>query len=173
MNCPDLLNSEKLDEGVSNLINESLLDGLTENTSLLNADGAEYSYASAYVNPDTIKAGVDLTTSLVKATSSGRERRSEGSCLRPAVRESFFNRKKWEEYRKCKEEQAKDEERARAIESERTEQERLALERARISQESGSDKFLGMPKAVGITVAVVGGLALVVGGIFLVKKLRK
>jgi hypothetical protein len=36
-----------------------------------------------------------------------------------------------------------------------------------------SDKFLGMPKAVGITVAIVGGLALVVGGIFLVKKLRK
>jgi hypothetical protein len=36
-----------------------------------------------------------------------------------------------------------------------------------------NDKFLGMPKAIGITVAVVGGLALVVGGIFLVKKLRK
>ena len=165
MNCPDLLNSEKLDESVSNLINESLLDGLTENTSLLNATG--------YVTPETIKAGTDLTTALVKATSSGRERRSEGSCLRPALKESFLNRKKWEEYRKCKEEQAKDEERARAIESERTEQERLALERARISQESGSVKFLGMPKAVGITVAVVGGLALVVGGIFLVKKLRK
>jgi hypothetical protein len=36
-----------------------------------------------------------------------------------------------------------------------------------------SDKFLGMPKAIGITIAVVGGLALIVGGIFLVKKLRK
>jgi uncharacterized membrane protein len=35
------------------------------------------------------------------------------------------------------------------------------------------DKFLGMPKAVGITVTVVGALALIVGGIFLVKKLRK
>lgn len=35
------------------------------------------------------------------------------------------------------------------------------------------DKFLGMPKAVGITVTVIGGLALIVGGIFLVKKLRK
>jgi hypothetical protein len=30
-----------------------------------------------------------------------------------------------------------------------------------------------MPKAIGITVAVVGGLALIVGGIFLVKKIRK
>ena len=35
------------------------------------------------------------------------------------------------------------------------------------------DTFLGMPKAIGITVAIVSGLALVVGGIFLVKKLRK
>ena len=39
--------------------------------------------------------------------------------------------------------------------------------------ETINGKFLGMPKAIGITVAVVGGLALVVGGIFLVKKLRK
>jgi uncharacterized membrane protein len=44
--------------------------------------------------------------------------------------------------------------------------------RSRENSES-SDKFLGMPKAVGITVTVVGGLALIVGGIFLVKKLRK
>jgi hypothetical protein len=35
------------------------------------------------------------------------------------------------------------------------------------------EKFLGMPKAVGITVTIVGGLALLVGGFFLVKKLRK
>jgi hypothetical protein len=39
--------------------------------------------------------------------------------------------------------------------------------------ETEGDKFLGMPKAVGITVTVVGALALIVGGIFLVKKLRK
>lgn len=45
------------------------------------------------------------------------------------------------------------------------------LELASRTAESGG-KFLGMPKAVGITVAVVGGLALIVGGIFLVKKFR-
>jgi hypothetical protein len=39
--------------------------------------------------------------------------------------------------------------------------------------DDAEDKFLGMPKAIGITVAIVGGLALIVGGIFLVKKLRK
>ena len=43
----------------------------------------------------------------------------------------------------------------------------------RSRENSQSDKFLGMPKAVGITVTVVGGLALIVGGIFLVKKLSK
>lgn len=35
------------------------------------------------------------------------------------------------------------------------------------------DKFLGMPRKVGIAVAVIGGLALVVGGVMLVKKMRK
>jgi hypothetical protein len=57
------------------------------------------------------------------------------------------------------------------------EKQKIDLERQRIDTTSRkmevSDKFLGMPKAIGITVAVVGGLALVVGGIFLVKKLRK
>jgi hypothetical protein len=36
-----------------------------------------------------------------------------------------------------------------------------------------SDKFLGMPRKVGITVTIVGGLALIIGGILLVKKLKK
>lgn len=38
---------------------------------------------------------------------------------------------------------------------------------------ASSDKFLGMPKTIGITVTIVGGLALIVGGILLVKKLKK
>lgn len=37
----------------------------------------------------------------------------------------------------------------------------------------GDDTFLGMPKGVGIAVAVIGGLALVAGGIYLVKKMNK
>lgn len=35
------------------------------------------------------------------------------------------------------------------------------------------DKFLGMPKTIGITVTIVGGLALIIGGILLVRKLKK
>lgn len=41
------------------------------------------------------------------------------------------------------------------------------------STTTSSDKFLGMPKKVGIAVAVVGGLALVVGGILIIRKMRK
>ncbi len=41
------------------------------------------------------------------------------------------------------------------------------------SENISSDKFLGMPKAVGITVVAVGGLALLVGGYFLIKKMKK
>ena len=41
------------------------------------------------------------------------------------------------------------------------------------TEESSADKFLGMPKKVGIAVVAVGGLALLVGGFFLIKKMRK
>ena len=40
-------------------------------------------------------------------------------------------------------------------------------------ENSGESKFLGMPKPVGITVAVVGGLAILIGGFLLIKKLTK
>jgi uncharacterized membrane protein len=40
-------------------------------------------------------------------------------------------------------------------------------------ESEGGEKFLGMPKKVGITVVVVGGLALLVGGYFLIKKMNK
>ena len=36
-----------------------------------------------------------------------------------------------------------------------------------------ANKFLGMPKGLGIAVAVLGGLALVVGGIIVVRKMNK
>lgn len=39
--------------------------------------------------------------------------------------------------------------------------------------ESKYSKFLGMPKPIGITVAVVGGLALIIGGFLLIQKLKK
>lgn len=43
----------------------------------------------------------------------------------------------------------------------------------RLSSETKGDKFLGMPKTLGITVSVIGTLALVIGGFFLIKKIAK
>lgn len=42
----------------------------------------------------------------------------------------------------------------------------------RVAEES-NDKILGMPKPLGITVAIIGSLALVVGGFFFIKKIAK
>jgi hypothetical protein len=88
---------------------------------------------------------------------------------------------KWEDCsRKVQEkydlEKSKDRESNSELERQKTELEKQKAElgkKEEIPNIQVSDKFLGMPKAVGITVAIVGGLTLIVGGIFLVKKLRK
>lgn len=154
----------------SNLINESLLNGLTENTSLLNADAATVSGGgSSYVNPETIKAGTELTTSLVKALSA----KKEGSCLKPSLPESFLNRKKWATYKQCKEDERKAEEQRAEAERQRTEQERLRLEQAKTQSdlERKSGKILGMPKGVAIGVGI-GIIVLAVGGFIIYKKYK-
>jgi hypothetical protein len=171
MNNSDLLNSEKLDESVSNLINESLLDGLTENTSLLNASGEEFSYATAR------KQVKELTGCKKPAPLVGR-------ILNPLLNLNYKKKKK--EYDDCmknykasleaqKKEVAASTQRKEEVEAElnrvKSELENSSAERTG-SDRVVTDTFLGMPKAVGITVAIVGGLALLVGGVVLVKKLR-
>ena len=185
----ELSNIEGLDESIcnaigmnnnleySNLINENLLDGLTENTVLLSADGDTYSnYTPTSAD---IQAGAALTSTIVQATASKPD---ASGCKKPSMGESFINRGKWSRYKDCVKNANDLAEKANAAERERTEQQRLKVEQARLGLEQlkrsrenseSSDKFLGMPKAVGITVTVVGALALIVGGIFLVKKLRK
>ena len=183
MNNLELSNIEGLDESIcnaigmnnnleySNLINENLLDGLTENTSLLNADGDTITPEQA---SQIGKAAIDIGKALApKADSAG--------CKKPVLPESFYNHGKWNTYKDC----LRNAQEAKQAEA-KAEQDRIALERERLlqsqqsqqsqkgaSDDDGGDTFLGMPKAVGITVTVVGGLALIVGGIFLVKKLRK
>jgi hypothetical protein len=186
MNNLELSNIGGLDESIcnaigmnnnleySNLINEDLLNGLTENTGLLSADGGGNT-----ITPEQAaqigKAAIDIGKALApKADGDG--------CKKPVLPESFLNRGKWSTYKDCL--RNAQEAKQAAV---KAEQDRIALERERLLQsqqsqqsqkgasddDGGGDKFLGMPKAVGITVTVVGGLALIVGGIFLVKKLRK
>jgi hypothetical protein len=185
MNNLELSNIGGLDESIcnaigmnnnleySNLINEDLLNGLTENTSLLNADGDGGNTITPEQAAQIAKVGVDIGKALApKADSAG--------CKKPVLPESFINRGKWNTYKDC----LRDAKAAKQAEV-KAEQDRIALERERLNQQQmmqqqsqqrggeSDDKFLGMPKAVGITVTVVGALALIVGGIFLVKKLRK
>lgn len=63
---------------------------------------------------------------------------------------------------------------AQKLQQERLQQQQV-LEQQRQQQKliEESKKFLGMPKALGISVVVVGGLGLLVGGFFLVRKLAK
>ena len=184
MNNLELSNIEGLDESIcnaigmnnnleySNLINEDLLNGLTENTSLLSADGGGNTITpeqAAQIGKTVIDIGKALAP---KADSAG--------CKKPVLPESFLNRGKWSTYKDClrnaqeaKQAAAKAEQDRIDLERERLERERQQQSQQRGDDDGGGDKFLGMPKAVGITVTVVGALALIVGGIFLVKKLRK
>lgn len=76
-NSFDLPNTGVLDESFGNFTNESLLDGLTENTSLLNADGDKPTSggsggAGQYVNPETVQAGVAATTAIASTIMANR-----------------------------------------------------------------------------------------------------
>jgi len=75
-NSFDLSNTGVLDESFGNFTNESLLDGLTENTSLLNADGdapkSSGGGAGQYVNADTIQAGLAVTTAVASGIQASR-----------------------------------------------------------------------------------------------------
>ena len=46
------------------------------------------------------------------------------------------------------------------------------ISESNVTGDTEEKKFLGMPRAVGITVAVVGGLALIVGGMAIIKKMN-
>jgi len=170
----------------SNLINENLLSGLTENTSLLSANGQEeYSYIE--VTPEQIEQGAKIGKAAIDIGKSLAPKADSAGCKKPALPESFLNRGKWSTYKKCLKDakDAKDaianqeraDKAADQAQKNKIEEAKLALMQLNASKsssrESSDDKFLGMPKAVGITVTVVGALALIVGGIFLVKKLRK
>ncbi len=171
MNNSDLLNSEKLDESVSNLINESLLDGLTENTSLLNVCGDEFSYATAKKDLEKL-SGCKKPAAPILGVLTGGISNINYKKRKKAYEDCMKNYKASLEAQK--KEVAASTQRKEEVEAELN---RVKSELENSAERTGgrvvTDTFLGMPKAVGITVAIVGGLALLVGGVVLVKKLRK
>ena len=161
MNKSELLNAEQLDESVSNLINENLLDGLTENTSLLNADGEQFYYATAR------RQLRNLTGCKKPLVRTKKKLKAYNECMKNY--KANLEREKQEAATSAKAEVSK---KLQEVEKELEDAKNQTPDSSRVVEGTG-DKFLGMPKAVGITVVVVGGLALLIGGIFLVKKLSK
>jgi hypothetical protein len=193
MNNLELLNANGLDESISNA------NGKFD---YLNYDGENFSNGEGGVdagqvkqflkdNPDAVKKGAELLKGLAGKISEARKTGDidvDSACKKPLLPKSFLNEGKWNTYEKCKTDiqqkkaAAVQKQREFELEKARLEAE-LASAQARTAESSAkmmpppttgsSDKFLGMPKAVGITVTIVGGLALIIGGILLVRKLRK
>lgn len=144
-------------DGQSNFTNESLLDGLTENTSLLNAEGG----GESKVSPEMIQAGIGATTAIVagiqasKASPSGQAKQDlKNAC----GRKPLFKKKKakWQE---CVNEYMK---------SKQVAQTPVApvappVDYSQRNMRSGDDsdgKILGMPKGLAIGLGVVLALGL-------------
>ena len=199
MNNSELSNAGLLDEGVSNLINENLLSGLTENTSLLNANG---NYSNL-IN-ESLLNGLTENTSLLNASgeefsyaSAGKDLAALSGCKKPKSPllgiftgglSNINYKKKKKAYEECisnykanlesqRKEAAESKQKTAEIEA-KLEQAKKELESAKSDnvdssakrQDSGDNKILGMPKGVAIGLGVA---VLAVGGFFLYKKFKK
>lgn len=163
-----------------------------QNLELSNASGLDDSilntYSSccgidAYSNGDGMtpeqkaelaKAGGQLAAQLLKSKGSKTdlEKKIKAVCGRKPI--GLFSmgkkgKKRIEKYKSCADNVLKSENKPDTnLPSPPTP--KISSEKAAMDKED--DKFLGMPKGLGITVAVVGGLAILVGGFFLIKKFR-
>ena len=118
--------------------------------------------ASQYINPETIQAGLQLTTAVASGVSQNRA--SQGACKKPLIRENPLNRRKWSDYRACldREERKRQMELEKArLEAEAKSKEAEASYNRRDggSYDDGDDKILGMPKGLAIGIGVALGVA--------------
>ena len=177
----DLSNADALDESVSNmvssrgisdfvasrsdrgqysnLINESLLDGLTENTSLLNADGE--GGGGSKVSPEMIQAGIGATTAVIagiQASKASPAGQSKQDLKNACGRKPLFKKKKakWQE---CVNEYMK----AKQVAQTPVAPVAPPVDYSQRSMRSGDDsdgKILGMPKGLAIGLGVVLALGI-------------
>jgi hypothetical protein len=163
---------ESLMESESNFTNESLLD--LSDTSLLNANGdCEYSNA---ISPEQVDAATKAATAaamIIRQRRAAKAESEKGAIKASCGRKPLIGKKKKEKYQKCVSDFLKNKQDAEKVKTQVPDSTFVPTNIERMAAPDDDDKFLGMPKAVGITVTVVGALALIVGGIFLVKKLRK
>jgi hypothetical protein len=173
----ELLNANGLDESISNAVGNNYSSCCGANgENFSNGDAGEAAKKVgefAKENPELVKQVATIGAGLIKKKSKSEiEQKIKSVCGRKPIGVLSLGKagkQRREKYQTCAQNVLKSETKTETAPPPPPPPsgERLAPEK----EESG--KFLGMPKAVGITVAVVGGLALIVGGIFLVKKLRK
>lgn len=171
----DLSNADALDESVANAIgmnnsfqysaftNERLLDGLTENTSLLNADGYSNGEGGgeSKVSPEMIQAGIGATTAIIagiQASKASPAGQSKQDLKNACGRKPLFKKKKakWQE---CVNEYMK------AKQVAQTPVAPVAppvdySQRGMKANDDSDGKILGMPKGLAIGLGVVLALGI-------------
>jgi len=160
-----MLNENLLNKG--DILNTPSMTGERyKNGQMFYAYGSNQNYsggdASQYVNPETIQAGLQLTTAVASGISQNRA--SQGTCKKPLIRENPLNKRKWNDFRACLDR----EERKRQFELEKArleaearakEAEASSYKNRGGSSDDGDDKILGMPKGLAIGIGVALGVA--------------
>lgn len=116
--------------------------------------------SGSYVSPEMIESSIKTTTDLISALKS---KQTQGGCKKPSLPESFLNRGKWDSYRKCIDNEKKQEQdRLNAIAEAQARAEQLRQDKLNQARYiSGDDKILGMPRGLAIGVGVFLGLSVV------------
>lgn len=114
----------------------------------------------SYVSPEMVEKSITTTTELISALKS---KSTQGGCKKPSLPESFLNRGKWDSYRKCIDNEKKQEQdRLNAIAEAQARAEQLRQDKLNQARYiSGDDKILGMPRGLAIGVGVFLGLSVV------------
>jgi len=149
MNVLDLNNSESLEIATENMSNFDATFGaniVAQNLQMLQAQKALAEKEKQKEKQDLLKAGLGLAGTLTTGLATGLAARASQNCKKPLFPENPFNRSNWQAYRDC----VTNEERERQREFE-----------LQLAQKSESEKFLGMPKNVGIAVTIGGGLLII------------
>jgi hypothetical protein len=115
--------------------------------------------AGSYVSPEMVESSIKTTTDLITALKS---KPTQGGCKKPSLQESFLNRGKWATYKKCIENEKKQEQdRLNALAQAQARAEQVKKERLNQARYiSGDDKILGMPRGLAIGVGVFLGLSI-------------
>jgi hypothetical protein len=131
------------------------------------------------LSPESIQAGIQLGATVAQGIQQSQaNKRASGQPTRKEIKavcgkKPLFGKAKKDAYKKCRENYIANRNKALGGAGGGGNISPDMGAGNRITNDTEGDKFLGMPKGVGIAVAVLGGLALVAGGIYLVKKMNK